>query len=141
MRVFHASITYLTLVFVAVGVDPLLHLPIPLLSAVRLKTPLGWAAARWTLGPRAPALGDARPAARGERPHRARRRRRACTGSGLGCPTWPTCDGAPHITSSCPTCARPHRVQPTGCVTGAAHRRGRAGRSSPLACSARATGC
>jgi protoheme IX farnesyltransferase len=29
MRVFHASITYLTLVFVAVGVDPLLYLPIP----------------------------------------------------------------------------------------------------------------
>lgn len=28
MRVFHASITYLTLVFVAVGLDPLLHLPI-----------------------------------------------------------------------------------------------------------------
>ncbi len=30
MRVFHASITYLTLVFLAVGLDPLLHLPIPL---------------------------------------------------------------------------------------------------------------
>ncbi|MEO8093914.1 MAG: heme o synthase [Pseudolysinimonas sp.] len=30
MRVFHASITYLTLVFLAVGIDPLLHLPIPL---------------------------------------------------------------------------------------------------------------
>ncbi|MBN9607006.1 MAG: heme o synthase [Actinomycetales bacterium] len=30
MRVFHASITYLTLLFVAVGVDPLLYLPIPL---------------------------------------------------------------------------------------------------------------
>lgn len=29
MRVFHSSITYLTLVFVAVGIDPLLHLPIP----------------------------------------------------------------------------------------------------------------
>lgn len=29
MRVFHASITYLTLVFVAVGIDPLLSLPIP----------------------------------------------------------------------------------------------------------------
>jgi len=29
MRVFHASITYLTLVFIAVGLDPLLHLPIP----------------------------------------------------------------------------------------------------------------
>jgi protoheme IX farnesyltransferase len=29
MRVFHASITYLTVVFVAVGIDPLLHLPIP----------------------------------------------------------------------------------------------------------------
>jgi protoheme IX farnesyltransferase len=28
MRVFHASITYLTLVFIAVGLDPLLHLPI-----------------------------------------------------------------------------------------------------------------
>ncbi|MEO5922050.1 MAG: heme o synthase [Pseudolysinimonas sp.] len=30
MRVFHASITYLTLVFLAVGLDPLLHLPIAL---------------------------------------------------------------------------------------------------------------
>ncbi len=30
MRVFHASITYLTLVFIAVGVDPLLYIPIPL---------------------------------------------------------------------------------------------------------------
>lgn len=29
MRVFHASITYLTLVFLAVGLDPLLYLPIP----------------------------------------------------------------------------------------------------------------
>ena len=29
MRVFHASITYLTLVFLAVGLDPLLHLPLP----------------------------------------------------------------------------------------------------------------
>jgi protoheme IX farnesyltransferase len=29
MRVFHSSITYLTLVFVAVGIDPLLYLPIP----------------------------------------------------------------------------------------------------------------
>jgi protoheme IX farnesyltransferase len=29
MRVFHASITYLTLVFLAVGLDPLLHAPIP----------------------------------------------------------------------------------------------------------------
>jgi protoheme IX farnesyltransferase len=29
MRVFHASITYLTLVFLAVGLDPLLHLPVP----------------------------------------------------------------------------------------------------------------
>lgn len=28
MRVFHASITYLTVVFLAVGLDPLLHLPI-----------------------------------------------------------------------------------------------------------------
>ena len=28
MRVFHASITYLTLVFIAVGLDPILHLPI-----------------------------------------------------------------------------------------------------------------
>jgi protoheme IX farnesyltransferase len=28
MRVFHASITYLTLVFLAVGLDPLLHFPI-----------------------------------------------------------------------------------------------------------------
>ncbi|GAA2084653.1 heme o synthase [Pseudolysinimonas kribbensis] len=30
MRVFHASITYLTIVFIAVGLDPLLHLAIPL---------------------------------------------------------------------------------------------------------------
>jgi protoheme IX farnesyltransferase len=29
MRVFHASITYLTLVFLAVGIDPLLHFPLP----------------------------------------------------------------------------------------------------------------
>ena len=29
MRVFHASISYLTLVFIAVGLDPLLFLPIP----------------------------------------------------------------------------------------------------------------
>ncbi|TPW70971.1 heme o synthase [Schumannella sp. 10F1B-5-1] len=29
MRVFHASISYLTLVFLAVGIDPLVHLPIP----------------------------------------------------------------------------------------------------------------
>lgn len=28
MRVFHASITYLTLVFLAVGIDPLIHLPL-----------------------------------------------------------------------------------------------------------------
>jgi protoheme IX farnesyltransferase len=28
MRVFHASITYLTLVFIAVGLDPILHLPL-----------------------------------------------------------------------------------------------------------------
>lgn len=30
MRVFHASISYLTLVFLAVGIDPLVHLPLPL---------------------------------------------------------------------------------------------------------------
>ncbi len=30
MRVFHVSITYLTLVFLAVGIDPLIHLPIAL---------------------------------------------------------------------------------------------------------------
>jgi protoheme IX farnesyltransferase len=30
MRVFHVSISYLTLVFLAVGIDPLLHLPLPL---------------------------------------------------------------------------------------------------------------
>jgi protoheme IX farnesyltransferase len=30
MRVFHASISYLTLVFLAVGLDPLLHVPIAL---------------------------------------------------------------------------------------------------------------
>lgn len=32
MRVFHASITYLTVVFLAVGIDPILHFPIPLLG-------------------------------------------------------------------------------------------------------------
>jgi protoheme IX farnesyltransferase len=31
MRVFHSSITYLTLVFIAVGIDPLVHLPLPAL--------------------------------------------------------------------------------------------------------------
>jgi protoheme IX farnesyltransferase len=31
MRVFHASITYLTLVFIAVGVDPLVFVPLPAL--------------------------------------------------------------------------------------------------------------
>jgi protoheme IX farnesyltransferase len=31
MRVFHASITYLTIVFIAVGLDPLLHLALPTL--------------------------------------------------------------------------------------------------------------
>jgi len=30
MRVFHASITYLTIVFIAVGLDPILYLPLPL---------------------------------------------------------------------------------------------------------------
>jgi protoheme IX farnesyltransferase len=30
MRVFHASITYLTLVFLAVGIDPLVYIPIAL---------------------------------------------------------------------------------------------------------------
>ena len=30
MRVFHASITYLTIVFIAVGLDPLLYIPLPL---------------------------------------------------------------------------------------------------------------
>ncbi|CAN5195009.1 heme o synthase [soil metagenome] len=29
MRVFHSSISYLTLVFIAAGIDPLLHLPLP----------------------------------------------------------------------------------------------------------------
>ena len=32
MRLFHYSISYLTLLFVAVAVDPLLHLPLPGLS-------------------------------------------------------------------------------------------------------------
>jgi len=30
MRVFHASITYLTIVFIAVGLDPILYIPLPL---------------------------------------------------------------------------------------------------------------
>ena len=30
MRVFHASISYLTVVFLAVGIDPIVHLPLPL---------------------------------------------------------------------------------------------------------------
>jgi protoheme IX farnesyltransferase len=40
MRVFHTSITYLTLVFIAVGIDPLLH--VPLLSSSLLHIPLGF---------------------------------------------------------------------------------------------------
>lgn len=57
-----------------------------------MKTPLGWAAARWTLGPRALRWGTTAALVAsilivlGGGVVRV-------TGSGLGCPTWPTCDG------------------------------------------------
>jgi len=59
---------------------------------VRLRTPLAWAAARWTLGPRAlrwsttAALVTSIFIVLGGVVVRV-------TGSGMGCPTWPTCDG------------------------------------------------
>jgi cytochrome c oxidase assembly protein subunit 15 len=59
---------------------------------MRLRTPLGWAAERWTLGPRAlrwattAALVASILIVLGGGVVRV-------TGSGLGCPTWPTCDG------------------------------------------------
>lgn len=57
-----------------------------------LRTPLGWAAARWELGPRALRWGTTAALLAsvfivlGGVVVRV-------TGSGLGCPTWPTCDG------------------------------------------------
>jgi len=59
---------------------------------VRFTTPLGWAAARWELGPRALRWGTTAALVTsvlivlGGVVVRV-------TGSGLGCPTWPTCDG------------------------------------------------
>jgi len=59
---------------------------------VRLQTPLGWAASRWELGPRALRWGTTAALVAsvlivlGGVVVRV-------TGSGLGCPTWPTCDG------------------------------------------------
>ena len=59
-------------------------------SAVRPPTPLGWAAERWTLGPRALRWGTTAALVAsilivlGGVVVRV-------TGSGLGCPTWPTC--------------------------------------------------
>lgn len=58
----------------------------------RITTPLGWAASRWTLGPRAlrwsttAALVVSILIVLGGGVVRV-------TGSGLGCPTWPTCEG------------------------------------------------
>jgi cytochrome c oxidase assembly protein subunit 15 len=57
-----------------------------------VKTPLGWAASRWTLGPRALRWGTTAALVvsilivLGGGFVRV-------TGSGLGCPTWPSCDG------------------------------------------------
>ena len=57
-----------------------------------MQTPLGWAASRWTLGPRALRWGTTAALVvsilivLGGGIVRV-------TGSGLGCPTWPTCDG------------------------------------------------
>lgn len=59
---------------------------------MRITTPLGWAAARWRLGPRALRWGTTAALVvsvlivLGGGVVRV-------TGSGLGCPTWPTCDG------------------------------------------------
>lgn len=59
---------------------------------MRVATPLGWAAARWQLGPRALRWGSTAALLTsvlivlGGVVVRV-------TGSGLGCPTWPTCDG------------------------------------------------
>lgn len=59
---------------------------------MRLQTPLGWAAARWELGARALRWGTTAALVTsvlivlGGVVVRV-------TGSGLGCPTWPTCDG------------------------------------------------
>jgi cytochrome c oxidase assembly protein subunit 15 len=59
---------------------------------VKLQTPLGWAASRWELGPRALRWGTTAALVTsvlivlGGVVVRV-------TGSGMGCPTWPTCDG------------------------------------------------
>jgi cytochrome c oxidase assembly protein subunit 15 len=59
---------------------------------MRVTTPLGWAAERWTLGPRALRWGTTAALVTsvlivlGGVVVRV-------TGSGMGCPTWPTCDG------------------------------------------------
>ncbi|MGB3910788.1 MAG: COX15/CtaA family protein [Pseudolysinimonas sp.] len=59
---------------------------------MRVTTPLGWAADRWTLGPRALRWGTTASLVTsvlivlGGVVVRV-------TGSGMGCPTWPTCDG------------------------------------------------
>lgn len=59
---------------------------------MRLRTPLGWAADRWELGPRALRWGTTAALVTsvlivlGGVVVRV-------TGSGMGCPTWPTCDG------------------------------------------------
>lgn len=59
---------------------------------MRLRTPLGWAAERWELGPRALRWGTTAALVAsvlivlGGVVVRV-------TGSGMGCPTWPTCDG------------------------------------------------
>lgn len=59
---------------------------------MRLQTPLGWAADRWELGPRALRWGTTAALVAsvlivlGGVVVRV-------TGSGMGCPTWPTCDG------------------------------------------------
>ena len=59
---------------------------------MRLRTPLGWAAERWGLGPRALRWGTTAALVAsvlivlGGVVVRV-------TGSGMGCPTWPTCDG------------------------------------------------
>jgi cytochrome c oxidase assembly protein subunit 15 len=59
---------------------------------VKVQTPLGWAASRWELGPRALRWGTTAALVTsvlivlGGVVVRV-------TGSGMGCPTWPTCDG------------------------------------------------
>ena len=57
---------------------------------MRLKTPLGWAADRWTLGPRALRWGTTAALVASVLIVLGGVTVRV-TGSGLGCPTWPTC--------------------------------------------------